>query len=103
MTRRRSIDFRRIAAEAAQRSEMIVQRWLPDGRRESGEWVARNPKRADGRLGSFKINLRTTLWSDFATGESGRDLIALAAFLFDLKQDRAALRVAEMLGIDPFG
>lgn len=102
MTRRRSIDFRRVAEEAARRSEAIVQRWLPDGRRESGEWVVRNPKRADGRPGSFKINLRTTLWGDFATGETGRDLVALAAFLFDLKQDDAALRVAAMLGIDPY-
>lgn len=102
MTRRRTIDFRRIAEQAAQQSEAIALRWLPDGRREAGEWVARNPKRADGRPGSFKINLRSTLWSDFATGETGRDLIALAAFLFDLKQDQAALRVAAMLGIDPY-
>ncbi len=102
MTRRRSINFRRVADEAAAHADAIVSRWLPDGRREAREWCARNPKRADARRGSFKVNLRSGLWSDFATGDSGCDLIALAAYLFDLKQDEAALRVANMLGIDPF-
>lgn len=100
--RRRSIDFGRIAQAAAARAPDILPRWLPDGRRESGEWVARNPRRADAHRGSFKVNLRTGLWSDFATGEGGRDLIALGAYLFDLPQDEAARRVAEMIGVDPY-
>jgi hypothetical protein len=99
----RSINFRRVADVAASNAESIVLRWLPDGRRESGEWVARNPKRADKRPGSFKVNLISGKWGDFATGDTGGDLIALAAWLFDLKQDVAARRVAEMLGIDPHG
>ena len=99
---RRSINFRRVAEEAAAHAQSILERWLSDGRREGGEWTARNPKRADARLGSFKVNLRTGLWCDFATGDRGRDLIALAAFLFDLPQDEAARRVAEMIGVDPY-
>lgn len=102
MSLRRSINFARIAQEAAARSEDILPRWLPDGRREAGEWVARNPRRADKRSGSFKINLRTGRWGDFASGDTGGDLISLAAWLFDMKQDQAALRVAEMLGISPY-
>jgi hypothetical protein len=99
---RRPINFRRIAEEATDHSQTILERWLPDGRREGGEWVARNPKRADARLGSFKINLHSGLWSDFATGDRGRDLIALAAYLFGLPQYDAALRVADMLGINAY-
>jgi hypothetical protein len=102
MTRRRSINFRRVAEEAAAHSQTILERWLPDGRREGGEWVARNPRRADARLGSFKVNLRTGLWCDFATDDRGRDLIALAAYLFDLPQDEAARQVADMLGISAY-
>ena len=102
MTRRRSIDFQRVAAAAAACSESIVLRWLPAGHREAGEWVARNPKRSDKRPGSFKVNLRSGKWGDFASGDRGGDLIALAAFLFDLKQDEAALNVAAMIGIDPY-
>ncbi len=100
--RRRPIDFRKIAEAAAASSETILRRWLPDGRREGGEWVAHNPKRADAHRGSFKVNLRSTLWGDFATGDRGRDLVALAAFLFDLPQDEAARRVADMVGVDPY-
>jgi hypothetical protein len=102
MTRRRSIAFARVAGAALANSEAIVSRWLPGGRREGPEWVCRNPKRADAHLGNFKTNLRTGKWSDFATGDCGGDLIALASYLFDLRQDQAALKVAAMLGVDPF-
>ena len=102
MTRHRRIAFSAIAASAASHAEIIVSRWLPDGRREGREWVARNPRRADSRLGSFKVNLTSGRWGDFATGDKGGDLIALAAFLFDLKQDEAARSVAEMVGVDAY-
>lgn len=101
--RHRSIDFRFIGDAALAHAEAILSRWLPDGRRCSGEWVARNPRRSDRHLGSFKVNLRNGRWGDFATGDAGGDLVSLAAFLFDLKQDEAALRVADMLGVSPYG
>jgi hypothetical protein len=95
----RQIAFQRIADAAQSQAESIVRRWLPDGRREGAEWVAYNPRRSDRRLGSFKVNLRTGKWGDFSTGDAGGDLIALAAFLFNLNQGDAARRVAEMLGV----
>lgn len=97
----RRIAFARIAEAALARSGEIVSRWLPDGRREGAEWVARNPTRSDHRAGSFKVNLRTGRWGDFSTGDKGGDLIALAAFLFGLDMGDAARRVAEMVGVDP--
>jgi hypothetical protein len=81
---------------------MIVRRWLPDGRRCGDEWVVRNPKRPDRHIGSFKINLRTGLWGDFATGDVGGDLISLAAFLFNTNQTEAASSIAFMLGISAY-
>jgi hypothetical protein len=102
MTRRRSIDFGCVAGAALANGEAIVSRWLPGGRRQGAEWVCRNPKRADAHPGSFKVNLRSGKWSDFATGDCGGDLIALASYLFDLRQDQAALKVAEMLGVNAF-
>lgn len=95
------IDFRKISNAAAARADAIVRRWLPNGRREGPEWVTRNPRRNDRRAGSFKVNLRTGAWGDFATGDKGGDLISLAAFLFNLSQKEAAERLADMLGIDP--
>jgi hypothetical protein len=97
------IAFQRIADAALGCADVIVRRWLPDGQREGAEWVAINPTRADGRRGSFKVSLKTGRWADFATGESGGDLVALAAYLFRLKQGEAAIKVAEMLGTNPYG
>ena len=99
---RRRIAFARIAFVALGNADAIVRRWLPDGHHEGREWSALNPRRGDRRRGSFKINLRTGKWADFATGERGGDLIALAAFLFGVSQAEAAKRVAEMLGIDHY-
>jgi hypothetical protein len=95
------IDFRRVALAAASHSDAILRRWLPNGRREGCEWVVRNPTRSDRRPGSFKINVKTGVWADFASGASGGDLTSLAAYLFAISQVEAAKRIAAMLGIDP--
>lgn len=96
------IAFSRVADAALMHAETILSRWLPSGRRVGSEWLARNPTRGDSRLGSFKVNVRTGKWSDFATGDGGRDLISLAAYLYRLDQPDAARRVAEMVGISPY-
>ena len=84
MSEVRRIAFRRIAAAALDAAPVLIPRWLPEGLREGPEWVAINPVRADKRRGSFKVNLRTGRWSDFAVDASGGDYIALAAYLFRL-------------------
>jgi hypothetical protein len=99
---KRRIAFRRIAGSALIHADRLVPRWLPSGRRNGAEWIALNPTRADHRRGSFKVNLRSGAWSDFATGHAGGDLVALAAYLFRLKQGEAAVKVAAALGIDPY-
>ena len=77
MTPRPSISFTRIADAALNHADIIVRRWLSDGRREGREWVSINPTRPDQRLGSFKVNLSSGRWSDFATGDGGGDLVSL--------------------------
>ena len=98
----RRIAFRRIADAAAQRAETIVLRWLPDGKREGSEWNALNPTRSDSRKGSFKVNLKTGKWGDFATGDRGGDLISLAAYIYRVDQSEAARRIADMVGVDAY-
>jgi len=98
----RKIAFRRIADAALARAELIVRRWLPDGRRDGAEWVCRNPTRDDRSRGSFKVNFRTGKWGDFATDDRGGDLVSLAAYLFKLSQAEAAFKVADMIGIEPY-
>ncbi|WKE48120.1 hypothetical protein [Gluconobacter oxydans] len=91
--------FPRINDTARAALPSILSRWLPDGVREGHEWVALNPTRADSKRGSFKVNLKTGRWSDFATGDRGGDPVSLAAYLFNLKQHEAARQMAVMLGI----
>ena len=96
----RRIDFATINRAALGCLESILRRWLPDGRVEGVEYVARNPRRADRRPGSFKINLRTGKWGDFATGDKGGDPVSLAAYLAGCSQADAALELASMLGVE---
>ena len=94
------IDIDLINAEALLCFEAVCRRLLPDGRREGHEYLALNPRRNDRRLGSFKVNLKTGQWADFASGHKGRDPVSLVAFIEDCKQGEAALKLARMLGLD---
>jgi hypothetical protein len=96
---RRRIDFASVNSAALRELPALLARWLPDGRTQGREWTARNPRRADRRAGSFRVNLRSCKWCDFATGDKGGDPISLTAYLFDLKQSDAARRLADMLGV----
>jgi hypothetical protein len=93
------IDFARINAAALAVLPTLLRRWLPDGNRTGNEWIALNPRRADRRPGSFKVNLRSGAWADFATGDKGGDVVSLAAFIAGTKQTEAARNLADMLGI----
>ncbi|MCG6869541.1 MAG: hypothetical protein LJE91_12695 [Gammaproteobacteria bacterium] len=77
----------------------LLARWLPDGRRQGNEWVARNPRRDDRRPGSFSVNVVTGRWADFANGDRGGDPISLAAYLHDISQSDAARKLTDMLGV----
>lgn len=96
------VDFGRVNAAALANAEAVVRGLLPDGRREATEWTARNPRREDRRPGSFKVNLATGKWGDFATGDRGGDLVSLAAYVACVSQREAALRLASTLGVHPF-
>jgi hypothetical protein len=95
----RTPDFSKINAAALHALPTLCARWMPDGKRTGREYVAKNPKRADKRAGSFKVNLHTGRWADFATGDKGGDPVSLAAYLFGLRQSDAARRLADALGI----
>ena len=92
------LKFNRVASATLALAVQLVPRWLPHGRRVGSEWVARNPTRADRHPGSFKVNLRSGRWADFATGDAGGDLISLRAYLDGIRQSEAARRVAQEIG-----
>lgn len=93
------VNFVAINACAVARLRVLLRDWLPDGIERGGEYVARNPTRSDRRPGSFKINIATGRWADFAIGDRGGDVISLLAYLRSLSQVEAARQLAAMLGI----
>jgi hypothetical protein len=96
------IDFIAINRAALAQALNICRWLLPGGRVEGREYVALNPKRADTSLGSFKINLTTGRWCDFAVSEDrGGDLVSLTAWVFGVGQSEAALRLALKIGLKP--
>jgi hypothetical protein len=95
----RRLNFSEINAAALRALPALCARWMPSGKRIGREYVSLNPTRADRRPGSFKVNLYTGRWADFATGDKGGDAVSLAAYLFGLRQSDAARRLAYALGI----
>jgi hypothetical protein len=93
------VDFSAVNRAALGRLPDILVRWLPGGRIQGREYVVLNPKRRDRRPGSFKINLDTGRWADWATGAKGGDPISLAAYLAGCSQVEAARRLVDMLAI----
>lgn len=91
--------FAEINSAAMSALPSLLTRWLPDGKLRGQEYTARNPKRADRCAGSFKVNVQTGRWADFATRDKGGDIISLAAYLSGKGQGEAARELARMLGV----
>jgi hypothetical protein len=97
---RNPVNFSAVNSVALIHLPSLVRNWLPDGRRQGGEWVALNPTRPDRHPGSFSVNLHSGKWADFAVGDKGGDVVSLAAYLFDTSQSDAARTIASVLGVD---
>lgn len=96
---RRRLDFVEVNRAALAALPAILARLVPGGKIAAGEYVACNPTRADKHPGSFKVNLRSGRWADFATGDKGGDAVALVAYLEGVSQGEAARLLAGMLGL----
>ena len=97
------IDFAEINRAALASLPAVLARILPGGKRVGSEVVALNPRRADRRLGWFKVNRYNGKWADFATGAKGGDPVSLVAYLANVSQGEAARLLAQMLGIEAGG
>jgi hypothetical protein len=98
--KRGAIDFAGINRAALAAFPAVLARILPGGKRVGGEFFAYNPKRNDRSLGSFRVNLRSGKWADFACDARGGDIVSLCAYLQGCSQSQAARLLARMLGIE---
>ena len=94
-----AIDFKSTAAATLNAVDRVLQSWLPGGKYNGPEYVARNPTRSDNKPGSFSINTVTGRWSDFATEDAGGDLVSLVAYLERCNQVEAETKLADFLGL----
>lgn len=92
--------FPEVNAAVLRQLSQLLREWLPDGEREGNEWVSLNPTRADNSPGSFKVNLTSGKWSDFAASDKGGDPVSLFAYLNGLGQGEAAKELARRLGLN---
>ncbi|MGD9638736.1 MAG: hypothetical protein AB7U85_06720 [Alphaproteobacteria bacterium] len=93
-------DFAKVNNVALSVLPTILARWLPGGVKQGCEWIALNPTRSDKSKGSFKVNIQTGKWADFATGDKGSDVVSLAAYLTNSTQLEALHNLAQMLGVE---
>lgn len=92
---RYNLDFRAINAACRPYIEQIARELFPDGKQEGRYWVPRNHTRYDENRGSLKIDLESGTWKDYATNDSGGDIISLAAYAHNNRQSDAARWVSE--------
>ena len=94
----RRLDFDSVNRAALPALPAILARLAPGGKIFGSEYTTINPTRADRHAGSFKVNLRSGRWADFATGDKGGDVVSLVAYLEGVQQSDAARLLASMLG-----
>jgi phage/plasmid primase-like uncharacterized protein len=89
-------DFRRIKEVYRHNSLCILKQLIPDGKIEGSDYIAKNPRRNDRKAGSFRIDIVTGRFNDFATGDHGRDIIDLAAFVCNCNAAAAADKLSRL-------
>ena len=77
----------------------LLGRLLPQGKVQGHEYVALNPTRCDKHLGSFRVNLSTFRWADFATEDKGGDIISLWAYARGINNCQALNEISQIIGI----
>jgi putative DNA primase/helicase len=92
-----SIDFKSLADDLLGRSKSLLESWFPAGKYRGHEYVLGDLSGSAGD--SLSINTRTGLWKDFASGETGGDLISLYAAAHGMSQ----LEAAKELGAEDDG
>ncbi len=75
---------------------------LPDGYIEGKDYVALNPTRNDKHIGSFRIDIGTGKFHDFATGDKGGDVIDLFKYLKSCNTSEAIKNLEDMFLSKPF-
>ncbi|OPX89039.1 MAG: hypothetical protein A4E53_01647 [Pelotomaculum sp. PtaB.Bin104] len=87
-----TIDFKALNSALLPNADLLLSEFLPGGKVIGQEYTCASLQGGVGQ--SCRINVRTGLWSDFATGESGGDIISLYAKIKGVSQVDSAQYLA---------
>lgn len=88
----KNIDFKAVNERLLNTSRHTLESWFQNGRIVGREFKVGNLNGDKGD--SLSVNLVTGVWSDFASGERGGDLISLYAAMMGISQHEAAIDLA---------
>lgn len=88
-------DFAMIKRNYRNNQIAILRGLVGDGKVEGGDYVALNPRRNDTKAGSFRIDIESGKFHDFATGDRGGSIIDLAAFVYGCDLVTAARKLQQ--------
>lgn len=83
------MDFKRVNELVMLKAQTLLPTWLPGGKFLNDYTFACGSLAGESGQ-SLKVDIRTGMWKDFATGDSGGDLISLYAAIKGLSQSDAA-------------
>lgn len=89
------LDFTGLAGTLLARWQEFLPGWAPGGKLVGREYTAGTIRGGPGM--TFKFNIESGAWADFATDERGGDMISLYAAIQGIKNGEAAKRLADML------
>ena len=90
------ISFQELKQQHKQCPIEILKRLVGNGKIEGGDYVTFNTKRKDGKLGSFRIDISSGKFHDFATGDRGGSILDLASFVYDCDLLTAAQKLQQL-------
>lgn len=94
------IKFSALADALLRKGVDLLQEWLPHGTLSSDKTEYRCGSLSGGKGTSCSVSMDDGQWCDFATGESGRDWLALYAAIFELPMAKAAVQAAREYGLE---
>ena len=90
------VNFEKLKQQYKQYPIETLKRLVGNGKIEGSDYVALNPRRSDKKAGSFRINIASGKFHDFATGDSGSSIIDLTAFVYDCDLLTAAQKLQQL-------
>ncbi len=93
------LPFKELAAALLARAGEYVISWCPGGKIVGREYMCGSIHGGEGN--SFRVNLDTGMWADFASTERGGDLISLYAALNGISNGKAFRELQGDAGVEP--